>query len=373
MNQALEYYDAAKTALQKAVKVDDVKKIRDKAEALRAYAKQQDENLELQNYCAEIRLRAERRAGQILIEMKQAKERRSGHGNQKAESHDVIPKLADLGISLNQSSQWQKIANIPDDEFEKHVAETKAGKKELTTTATLKLAPSGKPSAPNEFNRTNENVDWAWWTWNPVTGCLHGCDYCYARDIANRFYDEKFKPTFHADRLEAPKNTKLPTGDDLPRTASLVFTCSMADLFGKWVPDKWVRAVFDQVATNPQWTFLFLTKFPQRLCEFTWPDNAWCGTTVDTQARVINAEKALAQVKAKTKWLSCEPMMERLTFNHIEMFNWIVMGGCSPSTQTKEFQPPWEWILHLSRQADKHKIPVYFKPNLKCRKEYPEG
>jgi protein gp37 len=221
------------------------------------------------------------------------------------------------------------------------------------------------------FNRTNDNIEWASWSWNPVTGCLHGCDYCYARDIANRFYPEKFKPTFHPDRLTAPENTNpIMEGTIGGRN---VFVCSMADLFGKWVPEKWIAAVFEQVAKNPQWNFLFLTKFPQRLAEFAWPKNAWCGTTVDTQARVKTAEKAFAKVEAGIKWLSCEPMMERLTFGQIEAFNWIVIGGASASTKTKEFQPPWDWILHLCEQADHHGIPVYFKPNLKCRKEYPDS
>ena len=30
-------------------------------------------------------------------------------------------------------------------------------------------------------------IDWCDSTWNPVTGCLHGCEYCYARRIAERF------------------------------------------------------------------------------------------------------------------------------------------------------------------------------------------
>ena len=30
-------------------------------------------------------------------------------------------------------------------------------------------------------------IDWADASWNPVTGCLHGCAYCYARKIAERF------------------------------------------------------------------------------------------------------------------------------------------------------------------------------------------
>jgi hypothetical protein len=46
------------------------------------------------------------------------------------------------------------------------------------------------------MNKPNDNIEWAMWSWNPVTGCLHGCEYCYARDIANRFYPQKFVPSF---------------------------------------------------------------------------------------------------------------------------------------------------------------------------------
>ena len=30
-------------------------------------------------------------------------------------------------------------------------------------------------------------IDWAEMSWNPVTGCRHGCPYCYARRTAHRF------------------------------------------------------------------------------------------------------------------------------------------------------------------------------------------
>ena len=33
----------------------------------------------------------------------------------------------------------------------------------------------------------NTSIEWADMTWNPLTGCCHGCKYCYARRIANRF------------------------------------------------------------------------------------------------------------------------------------------------------------------------------------------
>src|SRR5436190_14425549 len=87
------------------------------------------------------------------------------------------------------------------------------------------------------FNQTNDKVSWAKWTWNPVTGCLHDCPYCYARDIAERFYPQGFAPTFHEDRLAAPRNTRLPKVEGWERR---VFTCSMADLFGKVVPRDWI-------------------------------------------------------------------------------------------------------------------------------------
>ena len=107
-------------------------------------------------------------------------------------------------------------------------------------------------------------IDWADATWNPVTGCLHGCEYCYAQRIAERFgsnqmpiftdypvldkpvrsvgfdgekiqpYPFDFTPTFHRYKLDTPHHWKK------PRT---IFVCSMADLFGEWVPDEWIRAV----------------------------------------------------------------------------------------------------------------------------------
>ena len=233
-------------------------------------------------------------------------------------------------------------------------------------------------SGDKTLNTTNENVEWALWTWNPITGCLHNCNYCYARDIANRFYSylpdkERFSPVFYPDRLTAPANTRLPNLDtetDPVRRLGLknIFTCSMADLFGKWVPAEWIHAVIKTARDNPQWNFLFLTKFPIRMAEFEFPPNTWIGTTVDTQYAVERAEKAFRKIRAGgyagVAWLSCEPMMERLTFSSLDMFDWLVVGGSSKSTQTSEFVPPIEWTFHLWQQAQAADVPVYMKTNL---------
>jgi len=219
-----------------------------------------------------------------------------------------------------------------------------------------------------KFNRTTERVDWAWHTWNPVTGCLHNCEYCYARDIAQRFYPQGFVPTFIPARLHAPRHTKVPAKAETDYREANVFACSMADLFGKWVPQEWIDAVFTEVRHSPEWRFLCLTKFPRRLAELEWPDNAWCGTTVDKQFRVDVAEQAFANVTAGVKWLSCEPMLERLTFASLDMFDWVVIGAESPNSNNRAgFQPPWEWVEHLIRQARDAGCRVYLKENLRNR------
>ena len=117
-------------------------------------------------------------------------------------------------------------------------------------------------------------IDWADSTWNPVTGCLHGCEYCYAKRIARRFGDKAaegvtirnqyiklkdepypygFDPTFHRYRLDRPK---------IWTKARNIFVCSMADLFGEWVPDEWINTVFAACLEAPQHNYLFLTKNP---------------------------------------------------------------------------------------------------------------
>ena len=226
-----------------------------------------------------------------------------------------------------------------------------------------------------KFNPTNDNVEWAMFTWNPVTGCLHNCPYCYARDIAKRHYnhieniEDRFTPIFYPDRLTAPQNTKIPDLSRFDKDADKVghksvFVCSMADLWGKWVPREWIEAVLEQVRNNPQWNFIFLTKFPIRMSEFEFPKNTMVGTTVDSQFAVERAEKAFRKITAGIKWLSCEPMMERLTFGSLDMFDWVVCGGASKSSQTPEFRPPREWIEHLRMQAKSAGCAFYEKTNL---------
>lgn len=242
-----------------------------------------------------------------------------------------------------------------------------------------RLAVQVPPDSRATFNKQKgTSIEWAQWSWNPVTGCKHNCAYCYARDIANRFYDHKFQPALIPSRLTAPFSVAVPPQAERDTAYRNVFTCSMADLFGRWVPQPWIDAVLDTVHAAPQWNFMFLTKFPIRLSEQDWPTNAIVGASVDTQIRVKSTIKAFKKLKQSSNaaytWLSLEPLLEPLQFDSLEMFDLIVIGGASRSSQTPEWVPPTSWYEALLWQARQDGCRIYMKDNLNYRpRELPWG
>lgn len=228
-----------------------------------------------------------------------------------------------------------------------------------------------------QFNRQDQpeiesmgNIEWARWSWNPVTGCRHDCPYCYARDIAERFYEQKFEPSFWPDRLAMPRFTKLPPAADNDIAWRNVFSNSMSDLYGRWVPNEWIDATLSVMRNAPQWNFLMLTKFPKKAAEFAYAPNCWIGATVDMQARVKATQDAFERIECGVRWLSLEPLIEPVEFTRPELFNWVVIGGASKSTQTPEWTPPAAWIVRVASQFLDHGVPVYLKTNGRPR-EYP--
>lgn len=238
-----------------------------------------------------------------------------------------------------------------------------------------------KPAGKVTFTQqTGEGISWAKWSWNPVTGCLHGCDYCYARAIAARFPDgfpAGFTPLFHEERLEAPANTTIPAEHRKEETPcdpygcpyKRVFVCSMADLYGRWVPDDWINRVHASMLASPRWQYILLTKFPGRYPGLKLPPSAWVGTSVDEQKRVRIAEDAFRKINGvKVKWLSLEPLREPLEFTDLSMFDWVVIGAQTATVQpdgpVPAFAPPFEWVARIVAQAREAGCKVHLKPNL---------
>jgi len=259
------------------------------------------------------------------------------------------------------------------------------------------------------MNKTK--IDWCDSTFNPVTGCLHKCEYCYARSIAQRFggwgytpgmlranaanektyihpmkayygeavetehgiiaeidapfltkdvrrasYPFGFTPTLHRYRLGEYKNKK----------GRNIFVCSMADLFGEWVPDEWIEEVFAACEQAPQHNYLFLTKNPDRYLELEkqkklpWMDNFWFGTSVTKQEEPFSWFE-----EKKFHWfVSMEPLLERIEIadtNH--MPEWIIIGAETGNRKSK-VTPRREWIESIVKVCRERNVPVFMKSSL---------
>lgn len=133
--------ETATRLLAEAKTVDEVRDIRNLAEMARVYARERGLGLAAMNHAAEIKIRAERRLGELLREMP----KQDGGDAARARSHAVTedelpPTLEDLGIERMQSHRWQQVAAVPAPVLERHIAETRANDQELTTAGVMRLA-----------------------------------------------------------------------------------------------------------------------------------------------------------------------------------------------------------------------------------------
>ena len=134
--------DQAGQALAEARSLDEIKTIRDKAEAVRKYAQSASLGLDVQNRAAEVKLRAERQAGKLLGQLMLR------GGDRRSKGHRDRLKLDDLGLTPNQSKRWQLQARVPENLFREHVKQTCDDGKELTSAGLMRLAKrlNGEPT-----------------------------------------------------------------------------------------------------------------------------------------------------------------------------------------------------------------------------------
>jgi hypothetical protein len=116
-------YNKMVLAINECHKTDEVKEIRDRALALEYYARQA-KNDEAERKAKEIRIRAERKAGELLSEMEKGKGGRPENSAQRALSFSEYAKAKKDGkISDDQAVRWQQLAEVPEEEFEQALAD----------------------------------------------------------------------------------------------------------------------------------------------------------------------------------------------------------------------------------------------------------
>lgn len=181
---SLALYDAARAALAEARRVDEVKDIRDRMVAMQAYARQAKDG-ELLALASDIRLHAERKAGQLLARMAAQRERDSGRGHRNPGSRAVIPKLADLGVTPMQSHRWQRVAALDEAAFAARAeavkrqasasldgsrADLAAEKRELRARREAELATRQRALPERRYGVILADPEWSFENWSEETG-----------------------------------------------------------------------------------------------------------------------------------------------------------------------------------------------------------
>lgn len=209
------------------------------------------------------------------------------------------------------------------------------------------------------------------YTWNPYVGCLHGCDYCYARPIANKIYGD-FEPRFFPERLDEPDKLKTikdrkPWIEKSFPNNYIIMVCSMGDLFGSWVKEKQIHDVLIATDDCSQHIFQFFTKNPTRIKELIYhPSNSWFGTSVDYRENLDRID-VLADTDACIKFVSFEPLKDDVARDpnfRLDGIDWVIIGG---QTGKEKFYPPINWIKGIVEEAKKLDIPVFIKTNVYYR------
>jgi protein gp37 len=218
---------------------------------------------------------------------------------------------------------------------------------------------------------TQSAIEWTEVTWNPVTGCdrvAAGCDNCYALALAKRLkamgaekYQNDGDPRTSGPGFAVTIHSKSLTEPYRWSGSKVVFVNSMSDLFHARVPLDFIRQVFDVIRDTPQHTYQVLTKRAHRLeriaNRFDWPDNLWMGVSVEN-ADAVDRIDHLRRTPAKTRFLSCEPLLSALPDLNLECIDWVIAGGESgPKARRME---PW-WVEDIRDQCNDAGVAFFFK------------
>ncbi|MCL2538490.1 MAG: phage Gp37/Gp68 family protein [Alphaproteobacteria bacterium] len=206
------------------------------------------------------------------------------------------------------------------------------------------------------------NLEWTDATWNPIVGCTKysdGCKNCYAMPIAERLcnqgiagYENGFKLTLRPERLEIPLHWKKPR---------LIFVDSMCDLFHDDIPLEYIQKVFAIMKRADWHIYTILTKRSHRMRELApfleWLPNIVAGVTIESN-KYRNRLDDLKAVPAVMKYLSLEPLLDRIERLDLTNIDWLIVGGESGQNARPVNV---DWIREVRDWTLEQKVSFWFK------------
>ena len=214
----------------------------------------------------------------------------------------------------------------------------------------------------------NSAIEWTNATWNPTTGCTKissGCKNCYAERLSPKLkrwgikkYKNNFAFTQHKKELELPLKWKK---------EKKIFVNSMSDLFHEKAEFGFIERSFMTMFAANWHTYQILTKRPDKMAEFSKtfyklfrfpiPSHIWMGTSIEDNIS-LRRIKDLRQVKCYSRFISFEPLLEKLHKINLKDIDWAIIGGES-GPKHRPMEEEWAW--DLIKQCKKQKVKVFFK------------
>lgn len=213
----------------------------------------------------------------------------------------------------------------------------------------------------------NSKIEWTDATWNPVRGCTKvspGCAHCYAETFAERFRGVPGHPFEYGFDLKlVPEKVPQPLAWRRPRR---IFVNSMSDLFHPAVPDDYIAKVMEVMLSADWHTYQVLTKRSDRMAglldgklrEAAEAPHIWWGVSVENRKHGLPRIGNLARCGARMRFLSVEPLIERLGTIPLEGIHWVIVGGESgPGARPIAI----EWVREIRDQCSAASVPFFFK------------
>ena len=200
-------------------------------------------------------------------------------------------------------------------------------------------------------------IEWADATLNTAWGCTKvskGCENCYMYRLSKAFGKPADSPAEtktwrqQVNRLGEPK---------------IVFLNSMTDTFHESFSDTLIESWLTHLAATPH-TFICLTKRTPRMKKYfeshPVPANFWIGTSIENRS-AYHRLRPLQKIKAKTKFLSLEPLLESVSDIDLTDIQWVIVGGESDFQKPRPFDISWAAEIRDKCKSQSQPIPFFYK------------